>query len=45
LMVVYRYKIDLIKAFSDQQRSMAKLAAAAGLEVDQLSEKTNLSKG
>lgn len=45
LMVVYRYKIDLIKAISDQQRSMAKLAAAAGLEVDQLSEKTNLIKG
>lgn len=45
LMVVYRYKIDLIKAISDQQRSMAKLTAAAGLEDDQLPEKTNLIKG
>jgi len=41
LMVVYRYKIDLIKTTSEQQRSMAKLAAAAGLDVDQLSEKVS----
>ncbi len=34
LMTLYRYEIDSIKAIRDQQRSMARLEAAAGLEID-----------
>ncbi|MDX2495253.1 MAG: TolC family protein [Desulfuromusa sp.] len=37
LMTLYRYEIDFIKVLSDQQRSIARLEAAAGLEVEQLS--------
>lgn len=42
LMTLYRYEIDYIKALSDQQRSLARLEAASGLEIDQL---PNLQKG
>jgi outer membrane protein TolC len=45
LMTVYRYEIDYIKALSDQQRSMARLEAAAGLEIDQLPEQATPFKG
>jgi len=36
LMGLYRYKIDYVRTLSDQQRSLAALEAAAGLDVDQL---------
>ena len=45
LMTLYRYEIDYIKALSEQQRSMARLEAAAGLDADQLSEQPTPVKG
>lgn len=38
LMTLYRYEIDHIKALSDQQRSLAKIEAAAALNIDQFSK-------
>lgn len=38
LMTLYRYEIDHIKALSNQQRSLAKIEAAAALNIDQLSK-------
>jgi len=35
LMTLYRYEIDLVKALSDQHRSMARIEAAAALNIDQ----------
>ena len=45
LMTLYRYEIDYIKALSDQQRSMARLEAAAGLAADQLPEPSTRIQG
>jgi len=45
LLTLYRYEIDFIKALSDQQRSMARLEAAAGLEIDRLPEQSTPFKG
>jgi len=45
LMTLYRYQIDHIKAISDQHRGVADLAAAAGLEIDQLSERQTADEG
>ena len=45
LMTLYRYEIDYIKALSDQQRSMARLEAAAGLETDLLPKQSTRTKG
>lgn len=45
LMTLYRYEIGYIKALSDQRRSIARLEAAAGFEVDQLPEQSNHTKG
>ncbi len=45
LMTLYRYEIDYIKALSDQQRSIARLEAAAGFEMDQRPEQSNHTKG
>ena len=35
LMTLYRYEIDLVKTLSDQHRSMARIEAAAALNIDQ----------
>lgn len=38
LMTLYRYEIDLLKTLSDQHRSMARIEAAAALNIDQMNK-------
>ncbi|SHI51546.1 Outer membrane protein TolC [Malonomonas rubra DSM 5091] len=45
LMTLYSYQIDHIKAISDQQRSLAAIEAAAGLEIDLLPVYLNSEEG
>ena len=45
LLTLYRYEIDFIQALSNQQRSLATLEAAAGLNADQLPPPANSGKG
>lgn len=43
LMTLYRYQIDHIRAVSEQRRSLAKLEAAAALDIDLLPNQTAVS--
>jgi len=45
LMDLYQYEIDYIKAVSEQRRSLARLKAAAGLELERLSHQPDSIEG
>ena len=45
LMGLYRYEIDYVRALSDQQRSLAQLEAAAGLDIERLQPEQKPNEG